>query len=195
MNSKERVIRTLKHKKPDRIPLDGWFTTKATQKLKDYFKTEDINKIQERLGIDFRPVTLMPAPDFKKSAKKLDFILDFSTWSVADYVQRGIGDKLFEDEWGIQIELNKDGMNWHYVKHPLEDLSCKNLIIPDLDRPGRLDEARKKMGIFKDKFITATVSTEFRRGWLLTGFSNFLEAIVTKRKFIENFLISFLNII
>jgi uroporphyrinogen decarboxylase len=188
MNSKERVIRAIKHEKLDRIPLDGWFTKKATKKLKEHYKTNDIEKIQDELGIDFRVVTLMPGPDFKKKARKLDFILDFSTWSVADYVQKEIGDNLFEDEWGVRIKLNQDGLNWNYACHPLKDLTFKNFKVPDLDEPGRLDEAKQKIINSNSKFIVATVSTEFRRGWLLTGFRNFLEALLLNRKFIEDLL-------
>ena len=188
MNSKERVIKTLNHKKPDRVPLDGWFTNMSWQKLKDYFKTSDEEEILTKLGIDFRPVVVEPAPDFRREAKYLNFIVEGTTFSCSDYIEREVGERLYEDEWGIQIKLNKDGKNWGYAYHPLQDLTFKNLKIPDLSLPGRLDKAKEKIKKHQDKFIFAGVSTVFRRGWLLTGFSKFLEATITNKPFVEKLI-------
>lgn len=188
MNSRDRVIHAIQHKSVERIPLDGWFTTNVMDELKKEFGVVTTEEVQEQLGIDFRSVVLDPAPEFRKSAQELTFMLDFETFAIADCIQRPIGENLFEDEWGIQIKLNDDGVNWGYVYHPLSDLTFDNFKIPNLDESGRLDRAKEKIKSWNNQFVLATVSTVFRRGWLLTGFSNFLTALMLNRDFIEKLL-------
>lgn len=188
MNSKERVIKTINHKKPDRVPLDGWFNSRLWANLKDHFKLSDDEDILERLGIDLRPVVMDPAPDFRKDSEFLDFVVEEASFSGSDYICRKVDERLYEDEWGIQIKLNEDEINWSYTYHPLGDLSLKHLRIPDLSAPGRLDRAKKKIDHCRDKFVFAGVSTCFRRGWLLTGFTKFLEAQLLDRTFVEKLL-------
>ena len=188
MNSREKVMTTIHHRRPDRIPLDGWFSRNTWLKLKRYFNALNDEVILERLGIDFRPVIMYPGPDFRKDSKFLKFVAEDTNFSCSDYICRQVGDGLYEDEWGVQIKLNKDGINWTYTYHPLQDLSLKKLKIPDLSETGRFDDAKKRVKKLGDKFIYGGVSTCFRRGWLLTGFTRFLETLLLDRQFIEKLL-------
>ena len=188
MNSKERVIKTINHMKPDRIPLDGWFSSTIWAKLKNHYNLQDDEDVLERLGIDFRPVVMDPAPDFRKDSRFLEFVAEEASFSSSDYICRKVDERLYEDEWGIRIKLGTDGMSWHYAYHPLQDLSLKNLKIPDPTAPGRFDRAKEKISHCTDKFMFAGVSTCFRRGWLLTGFSRFLETLMLDRVFVEKLL-------
>jgi len=187
MSSKERVINTINHIKPDRTPLDGWFTNDIMDKLKSYFGFTDDESVLQRLGIDFRPVVMESAKDFS-NAKWMDFIINKNTFSISDYIGKPVGENVYEDEWGVQIKLNKDGVNWGYSYHPLNDLDLKKLKVPDISSYERLGNAKERIAKFKDKFIYAGVSTCFRRGWLLTGFSKFLEALLLNRGYIDELL-------
>ncbi len=188
MNSKDRVKNAIGHIKPDRTPLDGWFTNAAMDKLKSRFGFSDDEEVLERLGIDFRPVVMEPAEEFGKNAKWMDFIINKRAFSVSDYIGKPVGGGVYEDEWRVQITLNRDGSNWGYSYHPLNDMDLNKLKVPDLNSPGRMDTAIAKIKKFKTKFIYAGVSTSFRRGWLLTGFSKFLEALLTERVYIDKLL-------
>ncbi len=79
MKSRERVIRTLNHEEPDRVPLDYWTTPAAYENLRDHLKlkapeTQEWGimsnwKISEemlnRLRIDFRRVYMNPSSSFE----------------------------------------------------------------------------------------------------------------------------------
>jgi uroporphyrinogen decarboxylase len=188
MNSKDRVRNAINHVRPDRTPLDGWFTNPVMDKLKSRFGFNDDEDVLERLGIDFRPVVIQPSKEFGSDAKWMDFIINKNAFSVSDYIGKPVGNDVYEDEWGIQIKLNKDGINWGYSYHPLHDLDLKKLKVPDLSSPGRMDEAKANIEKFKDRFVYAGVSTSFRRSWLLTGFSRFLEALLLDRAYVEGLL-------
>jgi uroporphyrinogen decarboxylase len=188
MNSKDRVNNAINHVKPDRTPLDGWFTNAVMDKLKSRFGFSDDEEVLERLGIDFRPVVMEPAEQFGRGAKWMDFIINKSAFSVSDYIGKSVREDVYEDEWNVQIKLNQDGSNWGYSYHPLQDLDLSKLKVPDLGSPGRMDKAIAKIKKFEDKFVYAGVSTSFRRGWLLTGFSKFLEALLTERNYIDKLL-------
>ena len=60
MNPKERIIAAIKHQKPDRIPLDGYFRQDVWKKLEEHFGTTDAEEITENLGIDIRYSLIFP---------------------------------------------------------------------------------------------------------------------------------------
>lgn len=61
MNSKQRVIRTIKHRRVDRAPVDFSATEGVIRKLYSYYKTDNYDCLLEHLGIDFRRVE----PDYR----------------------------------------------------------------------------------------------------------------------------------
>ena len=58
ISSKERVLRTFRHKKTDRVPVDYGANPGIDGKLKSYFglKTDDGEGLRRALGVDFRGV-------------------------------------------------------------------------------------------------------------------------------------------
>lgn len=52
MNSRERILASIRHQPVDRLPTDIWATPEVWQKLKAHFKTEDELEIYDHLGID-----------------------------------------------------------------------------------------------------------------------------------------------
>jgi len=54
MNSRERVLAALSHKNPDRPPCDYLGTSEVNYKLKSYFKTDSMEVVIEKLGVDLR---------------------------------------------------------------------------------------------------------------------------------------------
>jgi uroporphyrinogen decarboxylase len=191
MNSKQRVFDVLNYKLPDRFPLDGWFLNGVLYELKKYYKVNDNEDILEKLGIDIRTTCMEPEESFKNEYsyfKKFGLAL-----MIDDCYMRNSGKDEVEDEWGVKIKITGDeDLNWKYSLHPLNDngvLSLNNLKLPDLDSPGRFEKVKRDVEKWKDKYIVAAgVSMLFRKGWILCGFSRFLEALYTDREFVEKLL-------
>ena len=56
MNSKQRVLTALSHKKPDRTPCEYHGTPEVDQQLMAYFKTNNMDVVLYELGVDLRYV-------------------------------------------------------------------------------------------------------------------------------------------
>ncbi|HIQ05415.1 MAG TPA: hypothetical protein EYH31_06920 [Anaerolineae bacterium] len=56
MNSKERVLATINHVKPDRVPVDMWALSPVTDNLRVHFGVDDDEAVWQALGIDLRSV-------------------------------------------------------------------------------------------------------------------------------------------
>ena len=54
MNSKERVLATINHNEPDRVPVDMWALPPVTDKLRAHFGLDGIEGVWQSLGIDLR---------------------------------------------------------------------------------------------------------------------------------------------
>lgn len=188
MNSRVRYYKTIHHQTPDRPPLDGWFHWQVWDQLKNHFSLSDDESLRKILGLDFRNVVMEPAAPFREHSAHLDKIA--VNFSVDDWMVKQIEGRTYEDEWGVRLELDEKEMNWHYCYHPLQDeFSMKKLRVPDLRRPGRFETLKRDVERWKDKYIVvAGVSTLFRKGWLLCGFSNFQEALLLERESIEKLL-------
>ena len=191
MNSKERVIKTLQHEKPDRFPLDGWFLNSVMEDLKKFFQTSNTEIVLEELGIDFRTTCMEPDSDYKKDFsyfKKMGLSIP-----IDDYYVKKVRENEYEDEWGVRIQIsgNKD-LDWKYSYHPLNidgNLSLDKLIIPDIKTGDRFVKVREDIKKFGNNYaIAAGVSTLFRKSWILCGYSRFLEALYLDRQFIEDLL-------
>ncbi len=60
MTSRERWLAVLERRTPDRVPMDYWGTTEATQKVMQYLGVATVEEMEIRLHID-RPLLLQPA--------------------------------------------------------------------------------------------------------------------------------------
>lgn len=56
MKSKERVLATINHNEPDRVPVDMWASPNVTDRLRVYFSVDDDEGVWQALGIDLRSI-------------------------------------------------------------------------------------------------------------------------------------------
>lgn len=123
MNSRERVLMTLNHQEPDRIPFDlgGTVATgihkTAYRKLRSYLqlpeleiRTEDI--IQQLATVD-EDVAEMLGADFRNVAPRSSAIYNLVLRDEGEYTA-------YTDEWGIDWRMPKSGgFYYDMVAHPL----------------------------------------------------------------------------
>jgi len=191
MDCRQRVLKTIKLELPDRPPLDGWFLKSVLDELKNHFKVSTTVDVFKNLGIDFRGTCMIPTSDF---SKKVSYFSKMgASIQIADYFVRKYSDDELEDEWGVRIKITgKEDLDWKYSYHPLNNggkLSIDNLKLPNLKAKGRFDKVKRDIEKYKDKYIIVAGSTTlFRKGWILCGFSRFLEALYTDRAFVDKLL-------
>ncbi len=103
MNNKERVLKSLKHEEPDRVPIFYWGVPEFTKKMMDQLGFSIMDELLEFLDIDFRWVEpLYVGPDLTENSK----------------IKK-------KDIWGIEYKLiNKVNMSyWDIVKSPLDGIT------------------------------------------------------------------------
>jgi uroporphyrinogen decarboxylase len=145
VNSQERVVRTLNHQEPDRVPFDlggtGLSTIHVTayQNLRRYLSLADVEPrvafvpeqlvlvdedLAQRLETDVRPV--LPG-----------------TASTFEYCYRDEGDyRAYTDEWGIGWRMPKEGgFYYDMYHHPLANARSLDEF-KDYPFPDPLDDAR-----------------------------------------------------
>ncbi len=199
MNSRERVIKTINHQEPDRVPLDiggGTSTTiviEAYDKLKEYLgikekteimsKTFRLAKISEtmikELGSDCYPLGI-------KGSKKLK--------------SKEVDSGSYIDAWGVEWKkvLNSDGSCYYYdvVKSPLLNADIRDLDKypwPDPHDPdftkGLLKDAEK---LSKTTDYALIGDSGFKSFWelayMLRGYEQLLTDLVLNKKFVHKLL-------
>jgi uroporphyrinogen decarboxylase len=188
MNPKERIIAAIKHQKPDRIPLDGYFRQDVWKKLEEHFGTTDAEEITENLGIDIRYPLMEPSASFAERAVP-------SPWPIPDI---GVGREnlgilrpngWFEDEYGICRVPNATGLYWLYSLHPLAEAGLEEIRkyeFPDLGPGERYDGIRSDVLRWKNTYFTIVeVRNIFKLSWELRGFERYMMDLILEPRLVE----------
>jgi len=173
MSPKDRVLRTLGHKKPDRIPYEFSFTPSLMKVFKQKTGAEDV---VEYFDFDMRSVSLSP------TKLKTDFSKFLSGLKKGGTV----------DEWGVG---HNPGSLYHFKKdvHPLADLSLKEIQkypFPDIIQDYRTSHFESKIKEIHDKgyFVDGFVGHLFETSWHLRGMEAFLVDMVMNEEVVAYIL-------
>ena len=173
----------------DRVPLYGDFHPIVWKKIKGYYETDDDEVVRKNLGIDFRMVFMDPSLEFKKRAMPSPVDL----WDIGEGRDNWticLPDNVFEDEWGVRRQPTTSGQVWKYIRHPLSKVqSLDEYTFPDIESPGRFDEAKKHIKMYKHEYIISSEMWNFfKHAWELRGFENFLSDLYTNPSFVNELL-------
>jgi len=191
MNSRERVLKTLNHEEPDRVPVDiggTSCTTMVEPVYKKLLKRYHVNDHQ--YGIIH---SVMRSVDICEEVKDL-----LSSDTDIMCLNEPSGGRIeltasgFVDEWGINYRKSKVGDDFYYdiCKNPLananlEDL--KNYPWPDPFDKVRykgLKEKAKELAE-KNRFVLGNIleSAIFEIAWAMRGFAKFLMDLIINKEF------------
>jgi uroporphyrinogen decarboxylase len=158
MNSKERVMTSINHKEPDRVPRTFTFTPEFRNYILNYYKlkVDQLHELDLNIGSDVKFINHGYADESRKE-KKITFTDKWGiSWRIVQYKNEK-GDSI-----GNYVEA---------LKNPLfEDDKIKNYIPPDPDKEdySESESIIKKYG--KDFAIVGTiVQTIFESAWALRG--------------------------
>lgn len=128
LSSKERVLRTFRYEKTDRVPVDYSANPGIDKKLKDHFgiKANDDEGLNKALGIDFRALVLA------YTGPKLH----------RDIPERNV----LVDNWGMHrtwVEHGSGGY-WDYCDFPLQKATEEEIAAWPMPNPDHFDYANIK---------------------------------------------------
>jgi uroporphyrinogen decarboxylase len=181
MNSRERVLRTLNHEEPDRVPFNLNLTADIYHRLRERLKLPSEPNKEMDLG------TGVSASLDLVEAMQLDFC----------YLKLGASEKwkpptrsdgVIVDEWGVGYRkiMRPGGFYYEMVEHPLAGATLtdiKSYCWPDPKDPGRIAGLRDKATFIRketDKAIMAKFTTPiWEQAWYLCGLEQWMMDLIT----------------
>ena len=188
MTPRERIIATLRHQVPDRIPTDAWIHPEVMKRLMAHYRTDDPERVLKQLGIEGW-VTMTPklvVPEYEAKAEKRTYkgMTRYGIWE---------DERTYTNELGMRHRIGDEGWYEEWMSGPLveadgEDLSVLDRVpLPQLsqitdppDYAARI-QAAKEAG----NFVQSSFPNPYKIAWELRGMDNILADYLVNREFIE----------
>lgn len=203
MNSKERVLTTLNHEEPDRVPLDlgGWVTTSSILAY---------NRLLQHLGIDRQAEVFDWLRQNARPDEDLLQRLGVDTRKVYPgrpeswaFAPRETEQGLYvEDEWGCGFIKTPSTLYYNLCHSPLADAKIDDLETypwPDPKDPGYVkgvEETARRLSEEGEFAIVGDFAWEtwFERAWKLRGMEKFYMDMIMEPDLISALLDKTLNL-
>jgi len=180
--SRERFFATVRHQRPDRVPLDLWARPEVIRKLQEYLGTTDV---EQALGVDFARVEVAERfAGFERRAEQAKG----GDWPGAGGRYVWHNDRTFEDAWQVVRRVGEDGKLVEWIRGPLvEAAEVDEYEFPEPSCVADPAEAADRAAQFKaaDRVVLAEVMMPFKRAWHLRGLENLLCDMLVNRGFVE----------
>lgn len=148
MNGRERILASLDHREPDKIPFDLAGTTWTGITREAYIKLIRLLDINDREPHWADAIQQIVIPS-DKVLERLDvdtrglFPLTSHNWNVYGRLRDEGANWEYKDEWGFTHHFPKENGYWFsIVRHPMEDITPESQIIGTYDWPDPLNRER-----------------------------------------------------
>jgi len=163
MNNRERVLATLNHTQPDKIPYHISFTQPARKKMVEYYGDESF---EAKLGNCF-------------------VSLDTDTSPAEEEIRPNV----WKDPFGVEWDRSVDKDIGVVVSTLIDRDNFNDYPFPDPDDQGRYADYERSIDQNPDGFFVVGHGwTLFERAWTLSGMQNFMMALMADREFAEGLL-------
>jgi len=177
MNSKERVLYTINHVEPDKVPIDIWLAPEISNELSNFFK----------IDLSSEPYLLPKIMNNDVLYSHIGFCSVFN--SIYDDNNK-IGDNMYMDLWGIKCKRvsHKYGSYCEFVEHPFSDIKKYD----SFKWPNPVEVEKNNLDIYKEvidkdgkdyAIIGGVGCTMFEASWYLRGFEQLLTDFYLNRDF------------
>jgi uroporphyrinogen decarboxylase len=197
MTPRERLLTTLKHKEPDRVPLTAKLWPDTLLKLRRHYGVATNDELFERIGVDNGAVNVgaLPAGSWRPSAEYSSFCRAIGYDPYSQYATY--------EEWGIQRKLGAKGdsivQQFFFSLHPWEAFTRPSQVtdatVPNLAEDGRFDNAEKTINERKDLhlMIGGLGHVLWTRAWELRGMLRLMKDLHTDPEMADTILNKLLN--
>jgi len=163
MGNRERVLASLSHRQPEKIPYDIQFTQKAHAKMVDFYGDPNF---ASKLGNCLTWLGCEPAGSWKEVAP------DF-----------------WEDQFGVRWDRTIDKDIGNVCNQQVAPETLRDYRFPDPGDPSRYASYEQVLEQREDRFVLVNFGfTLFERAWTLFGMENLLMAMVDDKRFAHELL-------
>ena len=163
MTNRERVLASLAHRQPDRIPYHINFTEPAREKMAAYFGDPEF---ESKLGNCLHVLNTEPE----------------GAW-------REVRDGIWEDQFGVQWDRSIDRDIGNVCNVAVTSETLRDYRFPDPDEPTRFAGHTRRISENPDEFhVTNLGFSLFERAWTLAGMEAFLIAMIDDPEFAHGLL-------
>lgn len=163
MTPRERVLRTIRHEQPDRVPHHFSYTAPVRRKLEAYFDTLDLDRVLDNHIAKYKP-------------RCDDFL-----------VEVGLG--LWRDEFGVVWNRQGDADVGAVANCVLENRSLDGYSLPDPHLPCRYDKLPAFIDANRERFRVVNLGKSlFERAWSMRGMEDLLIDMVEAPEWVEELL-------
>ncbi len=180
--SRQRFFATIRHERPQRVPMDLWARPEIRRMLESHFGTA---QVEDALGVDFVEVAIGDRfDDFDARAASPRG----GDWpgAVGRYIWHD--ERTYEDGWGIVHRVGEDGKIVQWLSGPLvERTDLSRIAFAPTDHLEDPDRIAAQVADHKaaDRVVTGEVVMPFKRAWQLRGLENLLCDMVVDTPFVE----------
>ena len=186
MNSRERMIATLEHRRPDRVPIQINWRPELGEAVRRHLGLDTLDEVYETLGVD----------GYRTAHVKLHWgDYEKRTNGTPPGMYAGPGPRVmhdartFEDEWGVVERVGEDGKYLEWVSGPFAhtddldsfDWPADDVIVHDPGLPKRVAKFKEE-----GRWVAGSSGQHpFKQAWRMRGFENFLCDYVANPDFVE----------
>ncbi|MCC7492158.1 MAG: hypothetical protein IT204_07440 [Fimbriimonadaceae bacterium] len=185
MTPRERIVASLEHRRPDRVPLTAWIRPEVDRALAAHFGCS-VGEAHQRLGIEGWGAASVEIqfPGWRERA--VDRLPGDFPYANRPVVLHDAD--TFEDEWGVWQRVGRDRRYVEWVSGPWQDLDDPAAaVFPGVDRlrvPADLAQ-RVAAQQAAEKFVVGGFGAAFKYVWHLRGLEQTLMDYVANRPFLE----------
>ena len=188
MTPRERMIATLSHRRPDRVPIHLGCREEVMADLRTHYAVESDREVAEILDADLCRDVAAPTrfrPFEERLARQSPDRIGRAGWDHVIWHDQ----RTFEDRWGVVQRIGADGKYLQWVSGPFvesEDLDRFPWPTDDDFQPpadlARQVAAHKQAGYW----VTGSAPVHpFKQAWHMRGFENFLCDYVLNPRWVE----------
>lgn len=186
MTPRERMLATLNHRMPDRVPIVPSMRSEMLGALAKHYKLDDPGQVYKIWDADLYRYVGVKA-DWSAFQKRANGTPPGMYASMGPMVMRD--ERTFEDPWGIVQRVGSDGKYLEWVGGPFKDTDDldsfdwpgESRLIDDPELPKRVAEL-KRQGYW---VVGSSGTHPFKQAWHMRGFENFLCDYVANPEFVQ----------